>query len=144
MRNMVNVLEFEREGDRRIVSRCAFMIVCLLGFLALSGCASFAVGRMLPGTITAYDGVVWEMQIQIAYSSGLMVATNPMTKEKLQGNYYSVSGGAGEAPVTAVLSGDAGTVLNCDLMINASQFTSQIHGHGTATDNRGRKYAIEF
>lgn len=87
-----------------------------------------------------------------------MTATNPETGENFSGEYTGVQEGAravgfgaggtryanaqsDTANAEGVLYGDKGTVLNLQMDIKGGLFS---HGMGTAQDNHGNEYQIQF
>lgn len=141
--------------------------VSVLFAILLSGCATGPVnyaGKMIPGRIVSLsDGRVYPMQIEVTQGSGKMTATNPTTGEYFEGTYtavretrqiqYSKPGflGAEEtqtaveisntAPLSAVLVGNKGTVLNIKMQVQAG---NPPIGYGDAEDNKGGKYNVQF
>lgn len=131
-----------------------------LGLLLL-GLAS--CGVMLDGRIYALDeAVVLPMQIETSRGHGTIRASHPSTGERLEGTYSGVAGGAAGAvlgggpgglvggggavrrtdvPAIATLIGDQGTVLDCEMLIQAG---FRPHGFGTCKDNKGRQYRLQF
>lgn len=137
-------------------------IILGASILALTGCA----GGMLPGKIYATDGRALDFEIEKAHRTGIVRATDRSTGENFTGTYVgllervdvhtsstTVRGGAlasgfgsgtissNLANASAVLRGDKGTVLNCQMKIEAG-FSP--HGMGDCQDNHGRKYTLQF
>lgn len=141
--------------------------VSVLFAILLSGCATGQLnyaGKMIPGKIVSLsDGMVYPMQIEVTKGSGKMTATNPTTGEYFEGTYtairetrqiqYSRQGLLGAeatqkaveigdtAPLSAVLVGNKGTVLNIKMQVKAG---NPPIGYGDAEDNKGRKFNVQF
>ncbi len=130
--------------------------------MLLGGCA----GGMIPGTIYSSDGKVMSFEIEKAHRTGVVRATDPSSGEKFIGNYVGIkerlnvntsrTATAGSAVVsgfghgsieantanaTAFFKGDKGTMLNCEMKIEAGLSP---HGIGTCDDNQGKKYRLQF
>lgn len=143
-------------------------ITLVISSFVLAGC--LGAGRMLPGNIIAETGDVLDFEIETAYRSGAVTASNPRTGETFGGRYtaivdttYSrstnqvnVYGAAGSVTGTgfgttaqrssignasAFLRGDRGTTLNCTIQIEASIRPT---GIGTCQDQRGLRYRLQF
>jgi hypothetical protein len=142
-----------------MVARTA-LLACLS--ILLAGCS----GDLIPGTIYSNDGKVMPFQIEKARRTGTAHATDPTTGEKFTGTYVgileridietssvavagtaSASGfGRGSlapntANATVYLKGDKGTMLTCDMKIEAG---ISPHGIGACDDNYGKKYRLQF
>lgn len=131
-------------------------------FPTLTACA----GGMIPGTIYSADGKVMPFEIEKAHRTGAVKARDPSTGEIFSGTYVGVkervdvatsgtaiSGkavgstfGSGSVQsnmvnATAYLQGDKGTMLNCEMKIEAG---ISPHGLGQCDDNKGGKYRLQF
>ena len=125
-----------------------------------------ACGGMIPGTIYSSEGKVMPFEIEKAQRTGAVRANDPSSGEKFVGTYVGimeridvnssstvVSGsvvasgfgrgsiGANTANATAYLKGDKGTMLNCEMKIEAGLSP---HGIGACDDNYGKKYKLQF
>jgi hypothetical protein len=130
--------------------------------LGLAGC----VGGMIPGQIYSEQGKVLEFQIEKSRGAGAVTAFDPATGEHYAGNYVGIrevttttsgafvqSGntfatGTGFGTIasnmatsTAYLTGDKGSMLNCDMQIQAG-FSP--HGIGGCSDQKGGRYRLQF
>ena len=132
-------------------------------FLAvgLAGC-----GGMIPGQIYTEQGKMLNFQIERSRGAGAVSAYDASTGEHYSGNYValrqSVAGmstafvQSGNASATgtsftgmasnmatssAYLNGDNGSVLSCDMQIQAGLSP---HGIGACTDQTGGKYRLQF
>jgi hypothetical protein len=139
-----------------IVVRCAVLVAAAT---SLSACA----GGMIPGQIYSEQGKVLEFQIEKARRTGAVAAFDPQTGEHYAGNYVGILEAVGGSSVTvssagnvgatsfglgsnianatAYLTGDKGSMLNCEMKIEAS---ISPHGIGGCTDQRGGKYRLQF
>ncbi|WP_372839946.1 hypothetical protein [Phaeovulum sp.] len=138
----------------------------LVAMLALTACATVpnTFGTMIPGTLTSLsDGAVLPMEIEVTTGSGKITATDPRNGEVFAGTYTAmmetqvlqhsqqtflgpqVTGQtvqtSGLAVGSAVLVGNMGRVLNVTMKIKPG---NPPHGFGEATDNRGKKYNLQF
>lgn len=137
----------------------AFLLATLLAHL--TGCA----GRALPGKLyDLTDATTLDFEIETSRGTGDMRATNPKTGERFAGQYTGVYTGGGlavgsaynqrlgtttgtaYAPPTGanargVLIGDRGTMIELYLDIRPG---IRPKGHGTGTDNQGRRYQVQF
>lgn len=134
--------------------------------LAISLSACVSPGEMLPGTISSASRGVLEFQIEKAARSGKVAARDPRSGERLTGTYVAIvrganassggfasvgsafinSGSSGTvtsrtANASAVLQGDRGTVLTCEMEIEAA---ISPHGIGNCFDGRGTNYRLQF
>lgn len=125
-----------------------------------------ACGGMIPGTIYSSDGKVLPFEIEKAHRSGSVRASDPSTGEQFLGNYVGImertaitssgsvvagkvvasgfgveSIGSNTANATAFLKGDKGTMLSCEMKIEAGLSP---HGIGACEDNHGGKYRLQF
>jgi hypothetical protein len=110
---------------------------------------------MLPGAIYSQNGKVLQFQIETAFHTGAVTASDPSTGERFAGQYVGIleqttatasgigsagygfaagSVGSNIADATAYLTGDKGTTLTCEMRIQAGHFP---HGIGHCADNRG-------
>lgn len=130
---------------------------------ALGGCA----GGMIPGQIMSEQGRVLDFEIEKARRSGAVTAHDRTTGERFAGTYVGmmerVSGsstafiqsgnrtaqansfgsmGSNIANASAMLSGDKGGSLQCEMKIEASIGTP--HGIGGCTDQLGQRYRLQF
>jgi hypothetical protein len=135
------------------------LLLCIAA-VGLSGCGSI----MLPGQIYSEQGKVLEFQIERARRTGAVTAFDPQTGEHYSGNYVGILEAVGGSSVTvnsagsvgttnfglgsnianatAYLTGDKGSMLNCEMKIEASIITP--HGIGGCADQRGGKYRLQF
>ena len=126
--------------------------------MMLIAASSQGCGRMLAGKIyspananqglftddssSVSDSIAMPMQIEVTYGHGRMSAQNPKSGERFEGTYSGVrEGNTTQANAIATLIGDQETVLDCVMRIQAGLSP---HGMGTAKDNRGREYRIQF
>jgi hypothetical protein len=139
-----------------IGAHCAVLSVAAI---SLSACA----GGMIPGQIYSEQGKILEFQIEKARRTGTVTAFDPQTGEHYSGNYVGILEAVGGSSVTvssagsvgatsfglgsnianatAYLTGDKGSMLNCEMKIEAS---ISPHGIGGCTDQRGGKYRLQF
>jgi hypothetical protein len=117
---------------------------------------------MLPGAIYSQGGKVLPFQIEKAYHTGAVTASDPSTGERFAGQYVGVreqttatasgvgsagygfasgSVGSNMANATAYLTGDKGTTLTCEMQIQAGLSP---HGIGHCADNNGVQYRLQF
>lgn len=136
-------------------------VAAAIAALTLTGC-----GTMLPGTIYSEQGKVLQFQIEMARRTGAVTAFDPSTGEQFAGTYVGVREGAvasssafvsaggatgnafgstavmsNMANATALLTGDKGSTLTCQMRIEAGLSP---HGIGTCRDNRGVNYRVQF
>lgn len=126
--------------------------------VALTGC-----GTMIPGSIYTADGKVMSFEIEKAFNTGRVAATDPVTNERFDGTYVGVrdtrtavsttfndegnarfsvnSASSNLANATAYMKGDRGTMLTCSMAIEAGLSP---HGIGTCQDNKGGQYRLQF
>jgi len=115
-----------------------------------AACATKSTGRL----VSLEDGSTIVLQMEFSRWGGTMTGTHPITGERFAGDYTATQGrAAGIAGGTAVyvenysaygagvLVGDKGTVLDCQLNINAGR---PPRGNGTCTDQHGRRYRLQF
>lgn len=127
---------------------------------------SCSAGGMIPGSIYSNDGRVIPFEIEKAHRTGAITARDPVTGEQFTGSYVGVkervdiatsgtviqgravatgfgSGSAGSniANATAFLKGDKGSMLNCEMKIEAGYAP---HGIGSCQDDQGRPYRLQF
>jgi len=139
-----------------VVLRCAVLSAAAV---SLSAC----VGGMIPGQIYSEQGKVLEFQIEKARRTGAVTAFDPQMGEHYSGNYVGILEAVGGSSVTvspagsvgttsfglgsnianatAYLTGDKGSMLNCEMKIEAS---ISPHGIGGCTDQKGGKYRLQF
>jgi ribosomal protein L35AE/L33A len=143
------------------MSAVRFLIMGLA--TAISGCGG---GGMLPGTIYSNDGRVLQFEIERAHRTGAVRASDPATGETFLGSYVAIvermsttssgtvvagkvvatgfgrgSISSNTANATAYLKGDKGTMLNCEMRIEAG---FPPHGLGTCQDNQSQNYRLQF
>jgi hypothetical protein len=140
----------------KMANRSAQAMITLVAML-IAG-STVGCGRMLDGKIYSLanrnqglfsddsssitDSIAMPMQIEVSYGQGKMTAQNPKSGERVAGTYSGVrEGNTTQANAIATLIGDQGTVLDCVMRIQAGLSP---HGMGTAKDNRGREYRIQF
>lgn len=133
-------------------------LVYILTAVVLSGC--IAMGTMLPGRIYAEpNGQVLQFSIEKSRGQGKMTAYNPQTDERFTGEYSAMYVGGSstvgmvggknvvlhQGPTGAngkgVLVGDKGTMIRLFLEIESGNRPT---GHGTGTDQEGKRYEIFF
>lgn len=132
--------------------------IALITLVALSaGCATTPKPLVSTGRLVSLDdGTLTTLQMEFSQSGGTMTGTNPKTGEKFTGEYTAtmdravgsvpgatVSAANLKASGAGVLVGDKGSVLDCQLDINAGYFSAPT-GVGTCTDQRGRRYRLQF
>ncbi len=107
--------------------------------LLLSGCAAnphpegtFAQGRL----VSESEARVVMLQID---GTGRMSGVDTTTIEAFRGTYAAAENSASR--VTAVLTGNKGTVFNINMTITAGGLPT---GVGEAIDSAGKKYSVEF
>jgi hypothetical protein len=136
--------------------RC--LLLCVAAF-SLSGCAD----GMIPGKIYSEQGKVLEFQIEKAGRTGAVTAFDLQTGEHYSGSYVGILEAIGGSSVTvtsagsvgttnfglgsnianatAYLTGDKGSMLNCEMKIEAA---ISPNGIGGCTDQKGGKYRLQF
>jgi len=131
-------------------------LIGVFAAIVLSGC----VGTMLPGRMYASpSGQILQFEIETSYGQGKMTAFNDQTGEKFTGEYSAIRRGGGmmlgnagnsnvtllQPPLSAngqgVLVGDKGTMIRLYLEIKPGLRPT---GHGTGTDEEGRRYEVFF
>ena len=128
------------------------------GFVILAvalgaACAMKTTGRL----VSLQDGAVIPLQMQFTTMGGHMVGSHPGTGETFEGDYTATperaTARAGHtnveaqsltAPGSGVLVGNKGTVLDCQLMINAGSIVSHPTGTGTCTSQKGQRFRLQF
>ncbi|MEZ5762839.1 MAG: hypothetical protein R3D69_00355 [Xanthobacteraceae bacterium] len=136
-----------------------FQLLMLAGLL--TGCVT---GGMLPGKIYSEQGRVLEFQIEKARRSGNVTAYDPASGEQFSGTYtgilpsaqmtstgisqvgQSIAVGSRNAFVStniantaAYLKGDKGSMLTCEMTIEAGLSP---HGIGTCVDQANGRYRL--
>jgi hypothetical protein len=114
---------------------------------------------MLPGTIMSNDGKMLSFEIERGHRSGKVTAFDPSDDERFVGSYVAIVNGVSStaysplagfgverltsnvANAQALLHGDKGSILNCDMQIEAGFFP---HGIGTCVDNHAKGYRLQF
>lgn len=142
----------DSEGGIMATSRAVGLVV---GFaFVLSGCGTFIDGKLY----AIEQGTVWPLEVQISRGHGEIRASDPATGERFQGTYSGVRGGAvgvgfaggttafagasrTDVPAIATMIGDRGSVLDCEMLIQAGL---RPHGFGTCKDKQGRVYRLQF
>lgn len=146
---------------------------CLAAAIALTTIGAPAYAKMLSGNIVTDQGEVWPFEIEVARRKGKVTAQNPKSGEVFSGTYVgilqqqinrssgffnmngpdgSINGsGFGNSRSTnsiayaqAILQGNKGTTLTCDLQIEIGTVFRQPNGVGECTDNKKRKYRLQF
>lgn len=131
--------------------RCIVLIAAAA--LLASGCGPVtSTGRL----VSLDDGVLTTLQMKFSDWGGTMSGIHPVTGEAFTGEYTAtvdrtVGGVAGagawaeslKGKGAGVLVGDKGSVLDCQLDINARYFSAPT-GVGICTDQRGRRYRLQF
>ncbi len=136
----------------------------LLAIAMLSGC-----GYFLDGKIYSLERPrILPMSIEVTRGGGAISASDPETGEQFHGTYVGIRdsqsavalahtfsrGGQpsqttvvpamstrSQVPAMATMIGDKGTVLDCQMLIQAGW---RPRGMGTCTDNRGGRYSLQF
>jgi hypothetical protein len=104
--------------------------------------AAAQLGSFLPGIIAAPNGRQLQFEIQITRSGGAVRAFDPKKHERFSGTYAAGGqGGFGVVPATAMLTGDRGSNLSCEMQIKAG-LTPQ--GDGTCVDQKNVRYQLSF
>jgi hypothetical protein len=135
------------------------MALAILCPLAVAGCGGIESGMMLPGTLLTDDGKTISFEIERARRAGSMTGLDLSTGEKFSGSYVGIIGGTNAvayapgagfafggarsniANATAFMRGDKGTILTCEMQIEAGLFP---HGIGQCKDNRAITYHLQF
>lgn len=132
------------------------LLAYVIAAVVLSGC----VGTMLQGRMYASPGgQLLQFSIETSYGQGKMAAYNPKTDERFTGEYSAMHrgqgmmfGNVGRSNVTlfqpptgangrGVLVGDKGTMISLYLEIKPGLRPT---GHGTGTDEEGKRYEVFF
>jgi len=121
--------------------------------LVSASCGLKTTGRL----VSLQDGATILLQMRFSQMGGHMVGTHPVTEERFEGDYTanperavaqaggtSVAAQSLTAPGSGVLVGNKGTVLDCQLTINAGTIFYHPTGTGTCTDQKGLRYRLQF
>lgn len=129
--------------------------------LGLAGC-----GGMIPGQIYSEQGKMLEFQIEKTRGAGAVTAFDAATGEQYTGNYTAIREGvsgastaivqsgtgyvtgtsfgsatSNTANASAYLTGNKGSMLTCEMRIQAGLSP---HGIGSCVDSRGGRYRLQF
>jgi len=116
-------------------------------------CGLKTTGRL----VSLEDGATIPLEMRFSRIGGQMAGTHPVTGERFEGDYTAnpdravaqaggrtVVGQSLTAPGSGVLVGNRGTVLDCELVINAGTVFNHPTGTGTCTDQKGLRYRLQF
>jgi hypothetical protein len=109
---------------------------------ATDAATAVPLGSFLPGIIAAPNGRQLQFEIQVTRSGGAVRAFDPKRHERFAGTYAAVGQvGPGLVPVTAMLTGNRGSSLSCQMQIQAGSIPQ---GNGDCMDEKNVRYQLRF
>ena len=110
--------------------------ICIISAL-IGGCVG--PGGMIPGNLFSQNGQILDFAIEKTYGSGRVTAFNSKTNETFEGKYSAI--GTSTARATAFLKGDKGSIIYCQMEIQAGL---NPHGLGKCQDQKEIVYRVQF